>query len=186
MKKKSLMLLMIIVSFIGTSVYAQDVIPAKKMIKYFAKHPLSIPVSANDRGAYNCNTNVIAGQNYSGIVAAPFVGFSFSSVYLETSKITPPSMGLGYIFSFGTGVGQTDGSLLWSNQIGIGVCVTSGFKPIGLSSMPANIGVYAIWKNMFGVGFYYDTLNHLAGLSVGMSINLTTISSSIYNIKCLN
>ena len=180
---KKVFVLLVLVLFISAG-YSQEVIPSYKLNKYFKRELKKETPQKRLMTGLDCNSTVINGQQYSGIVGTPFVAFGFSSCYTLNGIISPPSMGLGYLFSYGIGTGLPNGNMSWNNTIGLGGCITTGFKPTSLSNIPTNIGVYVVWQKI-GIGYYYDTSNKLWGISVGGSIALPTIGSSIYNIVCV-
>jgi len=181
MKTKLTILTVVMLFAFSFNNYAQIFVPAKSLDKYFSKKQT---LSLSSTGDLDCSATIIVGQEYTGVVGSPCVAFGFTSVYTKLGIINPPSMGLGYLFSFGQGTGLSNGSLSWTNKIALGACITTGFKPTSLSSMPSNIGAYIVWHSI-ALGGYWDTLNHLFGLSIGGAVNLTQIQSSLLSIKCL-
>jgi hypothetical protein len=166
------------------NVFSQDIIPAASLNSYFANQKF-ININKKEQSSLNCNTAIISGQRYSGITGSVFVPFTFTTVLTLHSNFSPsPTMGAGYFFSWGSGTGNSDGSLNWTSKIGAGLCWSTGFKPTSLSSMPANFGIYVQWK-IVGVGFYRDVVNGVWGLSFGTAVNLTQIESSVFSLKCL-
>lgn len=171
------LLLTVIAIMAITFAHGQSYVPAKKITKHFAKTALTSKLNLD------CNIKIIQGQEYTGIIGSPCVAFGFASVYTKTGVIIPPNMGVGYLFSYGEGIGLSNGNLFWNNKIALGVCVTTGFKPINYS-LPANIGVYAIWHSVAG-GIYRDVANNIWGVSFGTSISLMQIQSTILSLNCL-
>lgn len=170
-------MLFVVLAFLTLSINAQNNISTNSVDKYYGK-------AVKLQKSLDCNATIITGQEYSGIVAMPFVGYAFTNVLTETSNFTPPSLGAGYMVSFGHGTGLSTGELEWNNDFGLGACITTGWKPTSLKSIPANVGLYALWKG-WGVGYYYDTMNKVTGVSFGGSIPLTKVGASILTLRCL-